>query len=63
LGHSNYAMTIKIELVRNEDGSIKKTVTIEGDEFRFYEVIGIMELTKQELCEEEKLRSKLTIKE
>ncbi len=50
-------MKITIELTKNEDGSVSKCVTIEGNDLRFYEIIGILELTKHELCHEESQRS------
>jgi hypothetical protein len=50
-------MKITIEANKNEDGSVSKRVTIEGNDLRFYEIIGILELTKHELCHEETKRS------
>lgn len=50
-------MKITIEANKNEDGSVSKRVTIEGNDLRFYEIIGILELTKHELCHEENERS------
>jgi hypothetical protein len=50
-------MKITIEANKNEDGSVSKRVTIEGHDLRFYEIIGILELTKHELCHEESQRS------
>lgn len=51
-------MKLIIELIKNEDGSVSKHVVIEnGEDFRFYEIIGLLELTKHELCHEESQRS------
>ena len=51
-------MKLTIELIKNEDGSVSKHVSIEnGEDFRFYEIIGLLELTKHELCHEENKRS------
>lgn len=50
-------MTIIIEATKNEEGKIWKTVKVDVDNFHFYEIIGIIELTKNELCNEENRRS------
>lgn len=51
-------MKLTIELIKNEDGSVSKHVSIEnGEDFRFYEIIGLLELTKHELCHEESQKS------
>jgi len=44
-------LTITIKLSKNEKGHIIRNIKIVGGEFRFYEMIAMLEMTKIELIE------------